>query len=46
VIVIPAALAEEVLTRAEQLCATEREIRAELARGLTLAEALKRFGHV
>jgi regulator of RNase E activity RraA len=46
VIVIPAALAEEVLARAEQLCATEREIRAELARGLTLAEALKRFGHV
>jgi regulator of RNase E activity RraA len=46
VIVIPAALAEGVLDRAEELGAREVEIRRELARGLSLAEALARFGHV
>jgi len=46
VIVIPADVVEPVLVEAEKLCVKEREIRAELARGLSLAEALKRFGHV
>ncbi len=46
VIVIPAAVAEQVLERAEALGRREVEIRAELARGLSLSEALARFGHV
>jgi 4-hydroxy-4-methyl-2-oxoglutarate aldolase len=46
VIVIPAAVAERVLERAEGLGAREVEIRSELARGLSLSEALARFGHV
>jgi 4-hydroxy-4-methyl-2-oxoglutarate aldolase len=46
VIVIPAAVAERVLERAEELGAREVEIRRELARGLSLSEALARFGHV
>jgi len=46
VIVIPGDVVEPVLVEAEKLCAMEREIGAELARGLSLAEALKRFGHV
>jgi 4-hydroxy-4-methyl-2-oxoglutarate aldolase len=45
-IVVPAAVAEQVLERAETLQQREVEIRAELARGLSLAEALARFGHV
>jgi len=45
-IVIPAGAAEQVLERAEALGRREVEIRAELARGLSLAEALARFGHV
>ena len=46
VIVIPAGVAERVLERAEALGEREIEIRAELARGLSLSEALARFGHV
>jgi regulator of RNase E activity RraA len=46
VIVIPADIAERVLERAEELGRREVEIRAELARGLSLSEALARFGHV
>jgi 4-hydroxy-4-methyl-2-oxoglutarate aldolase len=46
VIVIPAAVVERVLERAEELGAREVEIRGELARGLSLSEALARFGHV
>ena len=46
VIVIPANVAEHVLERAEALGEREVEIRAELARGLSLSEALARFGHV
>jgi len=46
VIAIPAELAEEVLQRAEELGAREVEIRAQLADGLSLSEALARFGHV
>jgi regulator of RNase E activity RraA len=46
VIVVPAALAVDVLERAEKLGASEVEIRNELGRGLTLSEALAKFGHV
>ena len=46
VILIPASVAERVLERAETLGKREVEIRAELARGLSLSEALARFGHV
>ncbi len=46
VIVIPAGVVEGVLERAEALGRQEVEIRAELARGLSLSEALARFGHV
>ncbi len=46
VIVIPAKVLIEVLTRAEVLTATEVRIRSELTAGLTLADALKKFGHV
>lgn len=45
-IVIPADLAEQVLERAEGLGAREVEIRGELAAGLSLSEALAKFGHV
>jgi regulator of RNase E activity RraA len=46
VIVIPAHLTEQVLERAEELGAREVRIRAELAGGLSLSEALEKFGHV
>ena len=46
VILIPASVAERVLERAETLGKREVEIRAELAHGLSLSEALARFGHV
>lgn len=45
-IVIPAALVEEVLHGAEALTRQEVEIRRELSAGLTLAEALAKYGHV
>ena len=45
-IVIPAALVEPVLARSEELTATEVLIRKELASGLTLGDALAKFGHV
>jgi regulator of RNase E activity RraA len=45
-IVVPAALALEVVERAETMVARERSIRSELAGGLSLTEALARFGHV
>jgi 4-hydroxy-4-methyl-2-oxoglutarate aldolase len=45
-IAIPAAVAEQVLVRAEELGGTEVQIRRELADGLTLANALAKFGHV
>jgi hypothetical protein len=35
-----------VLERAEKLGAREVQIRAELGNGLTLADALAKFGHV
>jgi len=45
-IVIPAKLIPEVLAKAEELTRTEIKIREELAKGLTLNEALVRYGHV
>jgi 4-hydroxy-4-methyl-2-oxoglutarate aldolase len=46
VIVIPAALAEQVLVEAERLIATEIQIRAELDAGATLQQVLAKYGHV
>lgn len=45
-IVVPAAVAEDVLERAEELGTREVRIRRELAGGLSLSEALDKFGHV
>lgn len=45
-IVVPAAVVEQVLDRAEELGTREVQIRAELAGGLSLSEALAKFGHV
>lgn len=45
-IVVPAAVVPDVLERAERMGAKEATIREELAAGLSLAEALARFGHV
>ena len=45
-IVIPAARIEEVLAEAERLTAVEVSIRQELSRGLSLADALAKYGHV
>jgi regulator of RNase E activity RraA len=45
-IAIPAAVVEEVLEQAEAIGIREQEIRNELATGLSLAQALARFGHV
>jgi 4-hydroxy-4-methyl-2-oxoglutarate aldolase len=46
VVVVPAHLVEDVLSRAEAITQTEQQVRAALRDGLTLAEALDRFGHV
>ena len=43
---VPSRLVVEVLEAAERLTATEVNIRNELAGGLSLAEALKKYGHV
>ncbi|TFL14786.1 RraA family protein [Pusillimonas caeni] len=45
-IVIPQAVVEQVLAEAEALTQKEETIRAELQKGLTLAEALAEYGHV
>jgi 4-hydroxy-4-methyl-2-oxoglutarate aldolase len=45
-IVIPAAQVMEVLLEAERLTEIEKQIRVELKNGLTLAQALDKFGHV
>lgn len=45
-IVVPAAVAEQGLELAEELQGREVQIRAELAAGLSLSEALAKFGHV
>jgi 4-hydroxy-4-methyl-2-oxoglutarate aldolase len=46
VIAIPAAVVEETLERAEAIGAKEKEIRADIAAGLSLADALAKYGHV
>lgn len=45
-IVIPAALVEQVLEEAERLTRNEERIREELGNGLSLADALAKYGHV
>jgi 4-hydroxy-4-methyl-2-oxoglutarate aldolase len=45
-VVIPAAVVEDVLEKAEAIGAKEGEIRGELAAGLSLADALAKYGHV
>jgi regulator of RNase E activity RraA len=45
-IVVPEAVAEQVLELAEELQGREVQIRAKLADGLSLSEALAKFGHV
>jgi 4-hydroxy-4-methyl-2-oxoglutarate aldolase len=46
VIVIPSDIVAAVLERSEQLTAVEQRIRAEVAGGLSLQDALQKFGHV
>lgn len=45
-IVVPAARVEEVLTRVEAITEVEAKVRSALRAGMTLQEALDRFGHV
>jgi len=45
-VVVPADCLEAVLAKAEQLTAMEVRIRAELSKGLSLADALAKYGHV
>lgn len=45
-LVIPADLVSEVLKRAEAIGTKEQEIRRDLAGGLSLADALTKYGHV
>ena len=45
-IVIPVEIVESVLIEAERLTVIEKNIRTEIANGLSLAEALKKYGHV
>lgn len=45
-IVIPAEVVEKTLVEAESLTRTEVQIRAELGKGMTLAQALEQYGHV
>ena len=45
-LVVPRAAVADVLARAEALAAQEVEVRRVLEGGLSLAEALRRFGHV
>ena len=46
VLVIPNEVVDTVLVEAERLTDQERSIRAELQQGLSLAEALAKYGHV
>lgn len=45
-LVVPAPVSRKVLERSEQLTATEIRIREDLHRGMSLADALDRYGHV
>ncbi len=44
VVVVPHALAEDVLAEAEEKVGTESEIRAAVAKGMPPLEAFERFG--
>jgi 4-hydroxy-4-methyl-2-oxoglutarate aldolase len=46
VLIIPGEVVNTVLVEAERLTEKERLIRTELQQGLSLAEALAKFGHV
>jgi 4-hydroxy-4-methyl-2-oxoglutarate aldolase len=46
ILVIPVDCIDEILPKAEELTQKEVLIRAELAKGLSLADALARYGHV
>ena len=46
VIVVPAAVAAKVLAAAERLTAQEIRVRRDLASGASLAQVLKKYGHV
>lgn len=46
VVVIPADVVDDVLQKAEEMTQTETEVRAAISSGMTLAEALTKFGHV
>jgi regulator of RNase E activity RraA len=45
-LVIPADVVEDVLEKAEAIGAKERDIRSDLGSGLSLADALAKYGHV
>ncbi|HEX6509072.1 MAG TPA: RraA family protein, partial [Chloroflexota bacterium] len=45
-LVIPARVVDEVLGQADAMGAKEREIRSDLASGLSLTDALAKYGHV
>jgi len=45
-IVIPAHMIETVLVKAEQLTEKEKAIRQYLSKGLTLSEAMTKYGHL
>ncbi len=45
-LVVPAAIVMDTLVEAERLTRAETAIRAELSAGLTLEDALRKFGHV
>jgi regulator of RNase E activity RraA len=45
-LVIPAHVVEDVLAQSEAMGRREQEIREEIAGGLSLADALAKFGHV
>jgi 4-hydroxy-4-methyl-2-oxoglutarate aldolase len=44
--VIPAQVVDQVLTEAERLTSIEQRIREDLSKGLSLADALAKYGHV
>ena len=46
VVVIPNGVVENVLEQAEKLTETERLVRKELSRGMSLSAALKKYGHI
>ena len=45
-LVIPVECIDEILSKAEELTQKEARIRAEIAKGLSLADALEKYGHV